>query len=218
MNITSVSNPLFTSATSNVQPGSGMPSGDPDGAGDVGRVHHGKGGGHMRQAVAQALQSLGLNLAQPGAASSSSSSSSASTDSSGSSSDDGKVKNDLRQFMHQLFQAVKTQGGSSDGSDAAGAGASADPRSGFASGLSSLISQVSNGSAPADLQSAFTQLASDLSSQASTGSSAASSGDASSAATLQAFLTQLQQTLGYSSSSSSNNGATATGALLTTQV
>ena len=78
-----------------------------------------------------------------------------------------------------------------------------------------MISQVSNGSAPSDLQSAFTQLASDFSSGASTGSSAPTSGDTSSPATLQAFLTQLQQTLGYASS---GNSATATGALLTTQV
>lgn len=210
MNITSVSNQLFTSATSSVQPGSSTPSAaDPDGDGDGARVHHGKGGGHMMQAVSQALQSLGMSLPQPSGAASSSSNTS---DSSGSSPDDGKVKNDLSQFMHQLFQAVKAEGGSSAGTAGPTSG-SGDSQSGFASGLSSLISQVSNGSAPSDLQSAFSQLTSDLSSSASsTSTPAASAGDDQ--ATLQAFLTQLQQTLGYSSS----NSALATGTLLTTQV
>ena len=76
--------------------------------------------------------------------------------------------------------------------------------SNFASGLSALISQVSNGQAPAALQSAFTQLASDLqgSRSATAGTSSATTGTATSTtqATLQALLTQMQQNLGYASS------------------
>jgi hypothetical protein len=80
-----------------------------------------------------------------------------------------------------------------------------------------LISQVSNGTAPSDLQSAFDKVAADLTQSGSSSANitAASSGSASSSssATLQALLTQLQQNLGYGTSSSS----AAIGNLLTTQ-
>lgn len=165
----------------------------------------------MHDAVAQALQSLGLTLPASGTAPTTATSP-ASTDSTdptgaGGSSD---VKNDLRQFMHQLFEAVKGEGAASSSSGSSGAASSADPQSGFAAGLSALITQVSGGTAPDALQSAFAKLSTDLSS----GAGASTSGGAgSSQATLQAFLTNLQQDLGYGSAAST----TAAGSLMTTQ-
>ena len=119
----------------------------------------------------------------------------------------------MQQFMHSLFEAVKGESSSSSASTSTGNG---DPQSTFAAGLSSLISQVSGGSAPSDLQAAFSKLASDLQSSGattgSTGSSSTSSSDAVQA-TLQAFLTNLQQDLGYGTSN-----ASASGSLITAQV
>jgi hypothetical protein len=180
---------------------------DPDGDGDDGgRIHksHG-GGGHMRQALTQALQSLGLSMPQgaggagspsqvPGAAD-------GDADSGGSTSAANALKNDMRQFMHALFQAVK--GSTSTDPSAAGSG-STDPKAGFAAGLSALISQASSGSAPADLQSAFSKLASDLQQAnpaAVDATAVAGAAGATAQPTLQALLTNLQQDLGYGNSS-----------------
>jgi len=118
----------------------------------------------------------------------------------------------MQQFMHSLFEAVKGEA-SSSASTANGGG---DPQSTFAAGLSSLISQVSAGSAPSDLQAAFSKLSSDLqASGAATGSTDPSSTASSDTvqATLQAFLTNLQQDLGYGGAN-----ASASGSLITTQV
>lgn len=186
---------------------------DPDGDGDGGgRAHksHGRGG-QMQQAMMQALQSLGLSMPQQAAGSSASSQANSSKDadgdSDGSTSATSNVKKDLRQFMHALFQAVKTEKTSSSSTTDA---SSADPKANFAAGLSALISQVSNGSAPSDLQSAFSKLASDLqpANATSTSSANASSSGAGTTqqATLQALLTQLQQNLGYGSSSMASTG------------
>jgi hypothetical protein len=65
----------------------------------------------------------------------------------------------MQQFMHSLFEAVKNEATTSASSTSSGGN---EPQSNFASGLSSLISQVSAGSAPSDLQASFSQLASDL--------------------------------------------------------
>jgi hypothetical protein len=166
----------------------------------------------MASAISQALQSLGLTPPAGGttAAGSTSSSSADSTEATATSGA-GKVKDDLRQFMHQLFEAVKAEGAASPGAGSAAASSSGDSQTGFASGLSALISQVSGGTAPAALLSAFSQLASDLSPPTAAASGAATD---SSQPTLQAFLTQLQQTLGYGPTTSGS----ASGSLVTTQV
>lgn len=164
----------------------------------------------MLSAVAQALKSLGLTLpaSDTGNSASSSTGPAAVSTASGAS----NVKLDLQQFMHQLFEAIKSQ---STASPSAGTNASSsgDAQASFASGLSSLISAVSNGTAPAALQSAFAQLSVDLQPTSATGSSSSSSGSSSQEATLKAFLTNLQQDLGYGTSNSSLSGN-----LLTAQV
>jgi hypothetical protein len=68
----------------------------------------------MASAISQALQSLGLTPPAGGttAAGSTSSSSADSTEATATSGA-GKVKDDLRQFMHQLFEAVKAEGAAS---------------------------------------------------------------------------------------------------------
>jgi hypothetical protein len=230
-----------TQSTSQIS-GSIDSDGDSDGSGGGGgRAHRTHGGGQMQNALMQALQSLGLSMPQnsvSGASSGSGTTAAAGTsatttpstaigaidsdgDSDGSSSSTGNVKKDFGNFMHALFQAVKSENASSS-SSTTGSSAS-DPKANFAAGLTALISQVGSGSAPSSLQSAFDQLTADLqpaSSTASTGggsstgSTGSTSGTGSSAqATLQALLTQLQQNLGYGASS----GAAAIGNLLTAQ-
>ena len=216
MNISSTSNSISSCGAlpaMQSQPVTGAADSDDDG---TSRPHHAHGGGHghMRQAVAQALQSLGLSMPNAGATTTapSTSSDTGSSDSS-SQSATSQVRHDMQQFMHSLFEAVKGESSSSSASTSTGNG---DPQSTFAAGLSSLISQVSGGSAPSDLQAAFSKLASDLqSSGATTGSTDPSSTSGSNAvqATLPAFLTNLQQDLGYGTSS-----ASASGSLITAQV
>ena len=198
-----------TSATQSTAPAD-------DGSSPTSAVHgHRHGGGHVRHAVDDALQSVGLSLPTSSSASSTSTTGDSSTSATG---DASGVKQDLQSFMHALFEAVKSESSGATATTASSTGSSsADPQSSFANGLSALISQVGSGSAPADLQSAFSKLASDL--QASGGTTSASSAtsgtssDSSSAATLQAFLTHLQQDLGYGSGSASPAGS-----LVTTQV
>jgi hypothetical protein len=210
MNISATSSIVAPLASSQgfQPPQAAVNSSDPDGDGQAHRAH---GGGHMRQAVMQALQSLGLTPPQDAGGSGASTPSGAGGDSSGSTSATTGVKQDMRQFMHALFEAVKSE--SASGGTASSV--SSDPKATFADGLSSLISQVSSGTAPADLQSAFSKLASDLQPAAATtavtGSTSAGAGSVQ--ATLQAFLTNLQQDLGYAGSN-----ASAVGNLLTTQV
>ena len=193
--------------------------------GDGGRVHHGHRGGGMGHAVMQALQSLGLNLSQPASPSSQSNAagttdSDGDNDGSGGASGASSVRQDLHQFMHALFQAIRSESaGSSDANSAATTAPSGDPRAAVGSGMAALVSQVSNGSAPADLQSAFDKLLKDTQGAAAassfsntTGSPA--SGNATSTVTLQQLLTQLQQTLGYGPASTSDllgNALTAKG-------
>ena len=176
--------------------------------------HHHGGGGRVGQAVAAALQSLGLSLpdaqGQDGSTTAATGADTAVNSPDPAASSSGDVRKDMHDFMHALFEAVKSEQSSGAGSN------SADPSSAgssFASGLSSLISQVSSGAAPADLQSAFGKLASDLQSasdpSASNGASG-QAGDPASQATLQAFLSKLQDSLGYGATA----GASATGNLL----
>lgn len=190
---------------------------DPDGDGDGGgpRAPQSRGAGvQMHHALAQALQSLGLSMPQQTSgktATSGATSVNQTTgalvddgDSDGSRSVTGSAKKDFRQFMHVLFQAVK--GETASGTPGAGA-ISTDSKKNFAAGLSTLVSQVSSGAVPEDLQSAFDKMAANL--QPIDG---ASTGTGSSA-TLQALLAQLQQNLGYGASSNS----AAVGNLLSTQ-
>ncbi|HTP71176.1 MAG TPA: hypothetical protein VML58_03075 [Burkholderiaceae bacterium] len=193
------------------------------GDGDGNRVHHhGHHRGGMGGALMQALKGLGLTAAD-GSAQTASSDHDGDDAGSAAGTAHASIKGDIRSFMHALFQAVRSESsGASDGSTAAvgaattGAGAGSDPQAGFASGLSALITQVGNGSAPSDLQSAFDKLASDLQAVkgAAPASSAAGTADASSApsATLLQLLTQMQQNLGYGPRTAS----TATGNLVGT--
>jgi hypothetical protein len=116
--------------------------------------------------------------------------------------------------MHALFQAIK---GESASSTSSAASTSTDPKANFAAGLSTLISEVSSGSAPAALQSAFAKVTADMQQSSSSPAGITSTGSSSSAsssqATLQALLTQLQQNLGYGAASST----AAIGNLLSTQ-
>jgi hypothetical protein len=206
MNISGTSSSIASlAAVQGLQPQQTGNVADPDG-GSTSRPHRMHGGGHMRQAVSQALQSLGLTPPQDAAGASAAGTTSTGSSGTGdSSSATSGIQQDMQQFMHSLFEAVK-----SESTSAGSASSSAtDPKSSFADGLSSLISQVSSGSAPADLQSAFSKLASDLQAAGSsvTGTTAAtSSGAGSVQATLQAFLTNLQQDLGYGSSNASTVG------------
>ena len=178
------------------------------------RVHHRHGGGHMHQAMEQALQSLGLSPTQSTAANGSTDASS--TGSTNDANDTsvsatGNIKQDEHQLMHALFEAVKGQDGAAATSAASttSSAAGATQGSGFSSGLASLVTQVSNGSAPSGLQDAFNKLVSDMQ---STGAATAANAAASSA-TLQGFLTQLQQNLGYGATASGS----AAGSVVSTQ-
>ena len=192
---------------------------DPDGDGDGGghRSHKARGaGGQMQNALMQALQSLGLTVPQQTSATTTttaaasagqtSSGTDSDGDNDGSTSATSSVKKDMRQFMHALFQAVKTENASSTSGSSGTGTSSTDPKSNFAAGLSALISQVSNGTAPADLQSAFAKVAADLqpasATSASSDSTSTGTSSSTSQATLQALLTQLQQNLGYGATSS----------------
>lgn len=225
MSISSVSSSYVSPLSSIQSTSSGNAVGssaDPDGDGDGGRPHRAhRGGGHMQQAMAQAFQSLGLSLPQndstkPSAAGATDSD----ADSDGSTSGVSNVRQDMHQFTHALFQAVKADSSSAaptstQNTSGNGQAGPSDGQNGFAAGLSSLISQVASGNAPAALQDAFTKLTSDLQSGGGTTSSSTTSASGnSSQATLQAFLNKLQENLGYGSSSSSS----AAGAILSTQV
>ncbi|MBV9892119.1 MAG: hypothetical protein JO090_14690 [Rhizobacter sp.] len=215
MNISGTSNSISSfDALSTLQPQRATGLADADVA-DRGssRPHHAHGGGHMRQAVQQALQSLGLTMPDANATTTASSSAATASDASPASSD-SRVRQDMHQFMHSLFEAVKSESATSASSTSSGG---TDPQSNFASGLSSLISQVGAGSAPSDLQAAFSQLASDLQTAGATSSSGSGSSSGASGtvqATLQAFLTNLQQDLGYGTSPSASAG----GSLIAAQV
>jgi hypothetical protein len=197
------------------------PDGDGDGGGGPRRAQGARGHGAMQQAMLQALSELGLSpspaSATSGASSSSTNSSTdqASTIAQGNSST-GSVGKDMRHLMHALFQALKGAGQSADATAAVGAGtasASTDPAQAFSSRLSALISQVSSGSAPSDLQTAFATVVSDLQGGTAGNGSAPSSSTTSggnstsaSAVTLQAFLSRLQQDIGYGGAPTQTTG------------
>jgi hypothetical protein len=182
----------YASATATSQVGAAS---DPDGDGDndAGRVergHHrgGHGGGGMGKQLMDALKSLGFNV--PALPTPTANGAAASGTPAASDADSGhsatSLRSDFRNFMHQLFDAVKQAESGSAGNPSSSSAAA----SSFASGLSNLISEISGGHAPSGLQSAFDKLASDL------------GGSSSSGATLQALLEKLQSGLGYAASSS----------------
>jgi hypothetical protein len=196
-------------------------SGNPTEGGE--RVpHHHRGGGHMHGAVMQSLAGLGLSSAQTSSASGSGASTTSDPDGDG---DGGAsdavsgVRQDMHHFMHALFDAMKSEGASSSASGSSSTSSSgSDPQTSLSSDLSALVTQVSNGNAPTDLQNAFSKLVSDLQGSASasgasgtTAAGTSTTGDptvTASAATptLQDFLTKLQSTLGYGSGAVAASG------------
>ena len=153
--------------------------------------HHHRGGGGMGKALMETMQQLGITPpAPPADAADASSSDSSSTPAT------GDLQSDFGSFMTQLFQALQAESGNSSGNgNGTGDGSSSSPGGRFAAALSSLTTDVANGSAPAGLQSAYTQLMQDL--QGGTGTSTNSDAGSSSTSTpdLQAFLSTLQQNL-----------------------
>ena len=226
MNI--ISNALTASQTPG-SPGLRGPQGnggDADGDGDgsgASRLGKGRGqGGQIQQAIVQAFQSLGLNMPSQVNSASASNASSGSTNSDGntegSAADTTSLQNDMRQFMHTLFQALKGESGTDSSGTASSGGSQSGGHSGprkahFAADLSKLISQTGNGNAPSDLQSAFAKLMQDMQATNAAGSGTQGSNADTTATTLQGFLNQLQQNLGYGTSS-----LPATGNLISTQV
>ena len=165
-------------------------------------------GGGLTHALFNALQSLGLTASQA----STSTSNTSGTGSSTAGASDSSLRADVQAFIQALVQGVQGANGSTATTSASGTtGASAvsaaygSGRSGFSAGLSALISQVSSGNAPAGLQSAYNKLVSDLQNSSSTASASSNStASTTNGASLQALLTQLQQNLGYSTSSNTS--------------
>jgi hypothetical protein len=158
-------------------------------------------GGQLQQALAEALQGLGMPLpatTSPTAATPPQRSERADADSS---SQNTSLRQDLHQFVHELFQALRQAGSPHDSAPATSAASSDSappvnlepaPKPRVASNLSALISQVSSGSVPPGLQSAYAKLVTDL----QPSGSVADSGNTT-PPTLQELLTRLQQNLGY---------------------
>jgi hypothetical protein len=193
--------------------------GDNDGGG-ASRLGKGRGqGGQIQQAIVQAFQSLGLNMPAQVNSAAASNASAGSTNSDGnaqgSAADASSVQNDMRQFMHTLFQALKGESAPDANANSSSGGSNTGGRKAhFAADLSKLISQSGNGTAPSDLQSAFSKLMQDMQATNAAGSSSSQNGSTdATATTLQGFLNQLQQNLGYGVSS-----LPATGNLISTQV
>ncbi len=162
------------------------------GGGDYYSTPQAGGGNLLMQALAQALESLGLTLSSDtsgsqapaaSAANSTSSSTAASTGSAGSaaaatsaaappaSSGSGcspqvrSIAGDIRHLMHALFEDVWAENLLAPSSGATGSSAttaSSTPSGSFTSGLAALVSQIQSGSAPANLQQAFDSLVANL--------------------------------------------------------
>jgi hypothetical protein len=239
MSICSISSPVAPAPVIQNVPsaalnGTSDRDGDRDGEGHGHRHARGAhGGGQMQRALMQALQGMGLAVprAPTGAAVTAVAPVAAggSTDSSASTAAGGNVMDDLRHFMHALFQAVRAE---NTLSPSPSTGRTGDGKSDFAAGLSALITLVSSGSAPATLQDAFNKLVTDLQSgapaaptaqpapaalqaptvqpapatpaapAASSSVGATGTGSAPAPLSLQALLTLLQQDLGYGAAAS----------------
>jgi hypothetical protein len=101
------------------------------------------------------------------------------------------IRKHVHAFMHDLFEAVKAEQDSSTDTSP-GRLDSGNPTS-FASGLSSLISQVSAGTAPPPLQSTFDRLAADIQSTAAS----PWAGSIGAPVSLHRLLAKLQEDLGH---------------------
>jgi len=165
------------------------------------------GANPILQALAAALQSLGLSLtsnapaqAVSGAAAAPASSSAAAasgvtggpvSDPASSSTAAGApgvhtIARDIRHVMRALFTDIQAESELAPASTGA-AGSSPTPQASFGSGLAALISQIQGGSVPANLQNAFAKLVSDL--EKIGGGSAASGAPVSPSATTAAVST-----------------------------
>lgn len=153
--------------------------------------HHHGGGGQVQQALEQALQNLGLAPSPTSSPGNTDGSANSPDTDDGSASTAQNIRKDMHQFMHSLYEAVKSEGSTTAANGTADAG---NAKANFSTGLSALISQASSGNAPAGLQEAFDKLSSDLQSQGS----GSGSTNAVQPATLQDLLSQMQQSLGYS--------------------
>lgn len=150
-------------------------------------------GGHMHDAIRQTLDSLGLSRSDTKGTG-------GTTNSKG-----DQTKQDMHDFMHALFQAIKndTPSAANTASNNANSGKT-DAGAGIGTGLNALLTDVSNGKAPTDLQDAFSRLVADF--QNPSNNTGSTSGDQA-APTLQTFLTQLQAKLGYGTSTSGAAGS-----------
>jgi hypothetical protein len=158
----------------------GDPDGDADGSTGEPGVAGASGANPIMQALAQALESLGLALTSTAATaapsgstatpvSQASASPTASTAASPPAAADGTVDphavhsiaRDIRHVMRALFTDIQAENMLAPAS-AGAAASSPTPQSSFGSGLAALISQIQGGSVPANLQNAFDKLVSDL--------------------------------------------------------
>jgi hypothetical protein len=191
MDIGSVGASSYVVPSQAIQSGSTLSAASNNTGGDSGRIrgHHGHGGG-MRDALMQALQSLGLSDGQSGTDSSNDASASqVGNDGADGGSQAQSVKGDMRNFMRALFQAIKGESDGATTSVGAGGPTGQAHQDSFAGGLSALITQVSSGSAPAGLQSAFNTLVADLQPGGSTASNAVGGAKAASSVSLTQLLT-----------------------------
>jgi hypothetical protein len=174
-------------------------AGGSDGNTGAGRAH--RHGGGMMKDVMQALSAMGLS---PDAASSGAGTAASGSSSADGTSDPSQVQQALHQFMHDLFQTMQSAQsgqpatGSVDSSTTAGA---ASPYANMESTLQTMIGDLASGTSASsgtlgNLQSDFQNLVSAMggNSSAAGNSSNSGTGDTStSAATLQTFLTNLEQ-------------------------
>jgi hypothetical protein len=196
----SYASPIQTPAIGSAQDSDGDGSGASAGP-HPGRHHH--GGGAVGRAVMSALVSLGLTPPAAGQPTNGTTSTARSTSTSdgtdGGTASTGNVRQDMHQFLHALFDAMKNARPAAGSADS-GLSAPGTGRSSFAAGLATVISEVTSGSAPAGLQDAFARLQTDL--QGGAASSAGAGGSGAAAISLQALLSKLQNTLGYADTGS----------------
>jgi len=204
--IPSSSAQIATLQTSAAQRGGRDCDGDGDGdhggtaAADVDRLQTGLASGRMGRTVLDALASLGLSVpdtsAQPeadGAASAPSSAAGSSAQSLGA---------HLHQFMHAMFDAVRSEA-LATAQDGAASGPAKDAGSIFRAGMSALVADVAQGEVSSQLQAAFNALVADLQpSRSSSGQSATPDPTIS----LKNVLVQLQQAFLYGDSGAPQPG------------
>ena len=166
---------------------------NPGGTADRGRrVHHHHGGG-MSHALMQSLKQL-LQSLPPDTSAQSATEIDFDSERNGDESQASAVRTDMHNFMHALFQAIRSQGQSSVSNTSPYPSGFDGSR--FESALSALISQLTSDSGSgeahlSDLENTFNTLVQDL----WNGSSGGTDGQAAQTVALQDFLTTLQQNL-----------------------